>query len=186
MLATLGRVSRPAALAAVACVLSVGSVVAQLGDPTGPGQPVPIPPAQCPATVSCQYAERNYLPDGYRVQMLQVCGANCSSQYWVSDVAGGQALLTIDPVPNALIAIGRGADPQDAHPPVRTILPDYAASDPRCCPSQYRDTTYTWDSARGALVMGAPVTIPAAEFGGWDAARAGLESEQFSEVFPRS
>ena len=61
--------------AALATLLSAGQVGAQLGDPAGPGQSVPVPPAQCPRTLGCQYAGRNSLPEGYRFQMLHVCGA---------------------------------------------------------------------------------------------------------------
>ena len=171
-------------VAAAVLALSAGPVFAQLGDPSGPGQPVPLPAAQCPRTVGCQYAERNYLPDGYRFQMLQICGANCTSQYWVTNIPDGQALLTIEPVRGGgIVAVGPGSGPDDMHPPVRTVLPDYAPSDPACCPSQYRDTTYTWDAASGALVAGDPTVVPAPEFAGWDNVRANLESEQFFEVF---
>jgi hypothetical protein len=181
----LTHVFRTAVLAAATvCVLSVGPVVAQVGDPSGPGQAVPMPPVQCPQVLGCTYGERNYPPDGYRVQVLQVCGANCTNQYWVSSMSDGQLLLAIEPVRGGgIVAICQGADPQDMHPPIRTVLPNYAEQDPACCPSEYVDTTYTWDPASATLVAGDPTVVPAAEFGGWDSVRAGLESEGFFEVF---
>jgi hypothetical protein len=176
---------RTAILAAVAVsLLSAGLAAAQLGDPAGPGQAVPAPPAQCPRTFACQYAERNYLPDGYRFQALRVCGANCTTQYWASSIPDGQSLLAIDPVRGGgIVAVGQAASPQDPHPPVRTFLPAYAPEDAACCPSQYEDITYAWDPASNALVAGSPTVVPATEFEGWDATRARLESEGFFEVF---
>ena len=173
-----------AIIAAAMVSLPAGLAVAQLGDPAGPGQAVPAPPAQCPRTFACQYAERNYLPDSCRFQALQVCGANCTSQYWASSIPDGQSLLGIDPVRGGgIVAVGQGANPQDPHPPLRTFLPAYAPEDAACCPSQYEDITYTWDPANNALVAGSPTIVPAMEFGGWDATRASLEGEGFFDVF---
>ncbi len=69
-------------------------------------------------------------------------------------------------------------------PPLRVIVPDYLPSDALCCPSQFKDTTYTWDAARNTLVMSTSRVIPAAEFGGWEALRQELQREQFFDVFP--
>jgi hypothetical protein len=177
--------SRIAMLAAAAAtVLSVSPAVAQASDPPGPGQDVPPPPAQCPQVLACTYTERNYLPNSYRFQMLRVCGANCTSQYWVSSIPEGQLLVAIEPVRGGgIVAIGRAADPQEAHPPIRTVLPDFAPKDPACCPSQYADTTYVWDPASATLAAGDPTLVPAGEFDGWESVRARLESEGFFEVF---
>src|SRR5215468_12129306 len=107
-----------------------------LGDPAGPGQAVPMPAPECPRTVACQYAERSFLPDGYRLQSLQVCGANCTTQYWVSAITDGQQLLAVDPVRGGgVVVVERGVQ----KPRVRTVLPNYAASDPACCPSGFTD-----------------------------------------------
>jgi hypothetical protein len=115
--------------------------------------------------------------------MLEVCGANCSSQYWVSNQPGGQVLLTIPPTRGGgIIARGRATDPNDVHPPIRTVFPSYAATDAMCCPSQFQDITYTWDAARSALVAGPPRTMSAAEFPGWESMRSTLQAEQFFEV----
>ncbi len=71
--------------------LSAGLVAAQIYLAPAPFQSVPIPPAQCPSTLGCTYSERNPLSpnSGYRFQMLQTCGANCATQYWVSNGSGG-------------------------------------------------------------------------------------------------
>ena len=121
---------------------------AQLGDPSGPGQAVPAPPAQCPDIISCSYSERNALgPDGgYRFQTLaNVCGANCTTQYWVSDMATSKPLLTVDP--------GAAASSPSSVPattarstPACGSRPHYGPNDPACCPTNYRDTTYTWNA----------------------------------------
>jgi hypothetical protein len=172
-------------VALLASIVSGGQAVAQVGQPTGPGQAVPLPPAQCPATFGCMYGERNFLPNGYRVQRLEVCGANCTTQYWVTTIPDGQLLLSIDPVRGGgVISVKAASILQDPHPPLRTILPDYQPSDSACCPSQYADTTYTWDQRSGALLAGAPSIIAAADFNGWDDVRAGLQADGFFDVFP--
>jgi len=148
-----------------------------LGDVAGPGQPVARPGPQCPRTIACQYAERNVLPDGYRVQSLLVCGANCTTQYWVSSRAAGQQLLELAPVRGgAILAIGP-AGGSDNHPPVRVVVPSYAPADPACCPSGYADTTYTWAPESAGLVADEPILTPASEFPGWDAVRQALQAE---------
>ena len=68
-----------------------------IGDDSGPGQSVAQPAAQCPHTIACTYAEQNLIPTTYRLQSLEVCGANCTTQYWVSAMADGQSLLEVDP-----------------------------------------------------------------------------------------
>ena len=188
MLSSLRKALPRAALtAALAAVLWAPPVLAQMAGASGPGQTVPIPPAQCAPTIACQYGERNYLPDGYRFQMLQLCGADCTTQYWVSNISDNQVLLTIEPVRGGgIIAVGQGASPEDQHPPVRTVVPSYASTDPACCPSQYQDTTYSWDPGSNALVAGDVAIIPATEFPGWDNVRQSLQDEQFSPVFPAS
>ena len=165
--------------------LSAGLVAAQIYSPSAPFQSVPPPPAQCPSTLGFTYAERNPLTpsDGYRFQLLQTCGANCATQYWVSNAADGKVLLTIEPVRGGgLVAFDQSNAPQDTHPPLRTIVPDYQPTDAQCCPSQYQDTTYTWDPAGRALV-GSPTVIPAADFPGWESVRQSLEGERFVPVF---
>ena len=177
---------RLAALAAAAAtILSAGLVGAQLGDPRGPGEAVPQPPAMCAQTISCTYDERTFLPHGYRFQSLTVCGANCTTQYWVSDSTDNKLLLTVEPVRGGgVVAVGRVDSPTGAHPPVRVIIPHYAPTDAACCPSGYQDTTYTWDAARQTLVAGTPTITPSAEFPGWDNLRRSLEGQQFFEVWP--
>jgi hypothetical protein len=165
-----------------------------LADVPGPGQAVPMPAAQCPQTTACQYAERTLLPDGYRLQALEVCGANCSTQYWVSDSVTGQPLISTDAIRGGgLVAIAAtaapGATPPDQaalaenHPSVRTVLPSFVAGDAACCPSAYVDTTYVWDAGRRTLVAAEPTIVPAAEFGGWDAAREQLTRDGFADAF---
>ncbi len=175
------------ALAAVLSALTVGLAWAQLGNPQGPGQAVSQPPAMCDQTVSCTYSERNALGQngGYRFQSLLVCGANCTTQYWVSDVATGKLLLGIEPVRGGgLIATGRQANDQDTHPPVRVVVPDYGPNDPACCPSGYKETTYTYDPSSNALTASASSTIPSQQFPGWQELRQQLEQQQFFPVFP--
>jgi hypothetical protein len=124
--------------------------------------------------VACQLAERNFLPGGYRVQSLQVCGANCTTQYWVSSIDDGHELLEIDPIRGGgVLAVGRDA----STPPVRSVLPSYAATDPACCPSGFADVTYSWEAGSGTLSPGEPVITPATDFPGWDAVRQELAQE---------
>ncbi len=157
--------------------------VGQLGDPRGPGQAVARPSSQCPETVACRYSERTFLPSGYRFQSLEVCGANCTTQYWVTLSTGDRTLLAIPPVRGGgLVLVSRATLP-DQLQSVRTVLPDYAPKDPACCPSGFRDTVYGWDPGEGALVAQAENVIPAPLFGGWDAERAALQAEGFFEVF---
>ena len=176
-----------AAVAALTgAAVSAALARAQLGDPGGPGQSVPPPPAQCPRTIACSYTEHNSLgPEGgYRFQRLLVCGANCTTQYWVHDLPSEALLLTLAPVRGGgIVAMQSGDDPADTHRPIRTVLPDYQPSDPACCPSRYADTTYTWDPDRQALVAAAPTFIEAGAFPGWDQLRQQLQSEGFFDVF---
>jgi len=183
------RLPRAAIAATSALLLSVGLAGAQLGDPGGPGQAVPAPPAQCPRTIACSYSERNTLGSngGYRFQSLNVCGANCTTQYWVSDVATGKLLLTIDPVRGGgILATGRQANDEDVHPPVRVVVPDYGPNDPACCPSGFRDTTYTWDAASASLVAGPPNMVPTQGGPGLEGLQQQMRDEGFFDVFPRS
>ena len=148
-----------------------------LGDPAGPGQSVARPAAECPRTIACQYAERTFLPDGYRFQSLQVCGANCTTQYWVSTSTDDQQILTLDPVRGGAVIALQPSTSANAHPEVRVVLPSYGSADPACCPSSYADTTYAWDDASGTLSPGSAVLTPAAEFPGWDQVRQELQVE---------
>ena len=176
-----------AVAAAIATVLSGGLAAAQLGDPGGPGQAVSQPAALCARTVSCTYSERNSLgPEGgYRFQSLLVCGANCATQYWVSDMATGKLLLGIDPVRGGgLVASGRQSSPQDTHPPVRVLVPDYQPSDAACCPSGYKETTYTYDAASNSLTASASNVVPSQQFPGWQELRQQWEQQGFFPVFP--
>jgi len=155
-----------------------GSSSGAIADVRGPGQAVPQPAPQCPQTVGCQYAERTFLPNGYRFQSLEVCGANCTTQYWVSTSTDDRQLIALDPVRGGgVLAVQRGGPASTAQPPVRVVVPNYAATDAACCPSSYADTTYTWGDASGTLVAGQPVLTPAADFPGWDAVRQELEAE---------
>lgn len=172
------------ALSAAPFVAAVGVALAQAGGPTGPGQSVDQPPAMCPEAMSCSYEERNYLPNGYRAQMLQVCGANCTSQYWLSDRVGGQLLVSTEPIPGgAVIAVGRAESSDETHPPVRLVAPNYQPEDARCCPSWYSDTTYRWDATSGTLVADEPTYLPADQFPGWDGLRTQLQDAGFFEIF---
>jgi hypothetical protein len=148
-----------------------------IADVNGPGQSVARPAPQCPRTTACQYAERTFLPDGYRLQSLQVCGANCATQYWVSSGTDGQQLIALDPLRGgAVLAVAR-ATPPDSHPPVRVVLPNYNQDDAACCPSAFADTTYTWDAGSNALAAGQPILTSASDFPGWDAVRQELMAE---------
>ena len=153
----------------VALVASASPVGAQNG-PSGPGQAVPQPSAQCPQTIGCTYAEENLIPVGYRLQSLQVCGANCTTQYWVSLLSNDQQLLEIDPVRGgAIVATNANS--------VRVVMPAFGPNDPACCPSGFSDTTYTWDDPSGSLVAGQPEVTPSDQFPGFDAVRQELQSE---------
>jgi hypothetical protein len=173
-----------ALVAATTAALAAGPARAQLGDPRGPGESAPPPPAMCAQTISCTYSERNYLPSGYRFQSLQVCGANCTTQYWVRNMPDDQVLLSTDPVRGGgLVTVQRATDPNDTHPGIRIILPHYTPSDAACCPSGYQDITYTWDPATATLVASSATIIPTADFGGWETELHRLESAQFFKVF---
>jgi hypothetical protein len=146
-----------------------------IADVNGPGQSVVRPAPQCPRTVSCQYTERTFLPDGYRVQSLLVCGANCATQYWVSTSTDQQQVLALDPVRGgAVIAVGQASG---GNPPVRVVEPNYLPTDAACCPSGFADTTYTWDDSANTLVAGQAVVTASADFPGWDAVRQELMNE---------
>jgi hypothetical protein len=154
-------------------LVSVTPAAAQVGDVTGPGQSVPQPPAQCPQTIACTYSEQNMLPNGLRFQSLQVCGANCTTQYWVSSISSGDQLLEIDPIRGgAIVAFSR-----DNNPSVRVVQAVYGPNDPACCPSSFSDTTYSWDSGSNSLVAGDPQLTPADQFPGYDATRQELQNE---------
>lgn len=156
---------------------------AQMGDPAGPGQPVPRPAAQCAQAMACTYDERTMMPAGYRFQALTVCGANCTTQYWVSAVADGRQLLEIPPVRGGgLVAIARGAD-GGGPPAIRTVLPSYGPNDAMCCPSSYVDTTYSWDPAQSTLVPGQPVVTPAGEDDVLASSLSRLTEAGFTEIF---
>jgi hypothetical protein len=147
-----------------------------IADVSGPGQAVSQPAAQCPHTISCDYAERNMPSADYRLQSLRVCGANCTTQYWVSGLADGQQLLELDPVRGgAVLAVAASSD--KAHPSVRMVTPQYASGDPACCPSGFADTTYAWDATNTALTAAQPVVTPASDFPGWDEVRRELQAE---------
>jgi hypothetical protein len=183
---SLARAFGVAAIVVAATALSAGLATAQLGDPQGPGQSVAAPPPQCPRTVGCTYSERNSLgPNpGYRFQALQVCGANCTTQYWVTNAADGRVLLSIEPMRGGgIVAMARGTSPDDPHPGIRVIEPGYAPTDAMRCPSFYKDTTYVWDAARSTVVPGSEMAFPSGAFPGWEAVRAMLEREGWTELF---
>ena len=158
---------------------------AQIGDVPGPGQPVARPASQCPQTASCTYDERTIMPAGYRFQSLTICGANCTTQYWISAVADGKQLVEVKPTRGGgMIAVERD-NSEGGHPAVRTIVPSYAPSDATCCPSSYVDTTYTWDAAKGTMVAGQPVSTPVTPDDeiDWIDAHDMLMQDGFVEVF---
>ncbi|MBV8718804.1 MAG: hypothetical protein JO020_03735 [Chloroflexi bacterium] len=159
--------------AALLALLFVTPVNAQVGDVSGPGQAVAQPPAQCPQTIACQYNEQNLMSSSYRLQSLMVCGANCTTQYWVSSLSDGAQLLEIDPVRGgAVVAVSR-----DPNPSVRVVQAAYGPNDPACCPSGFDDTTYAWDAGSNSLVAGEPQVTPADQFPGYDAVRQELAAE---------
>lgn len=178
------RIRAVLVLAAVAALfLLAAPASAQIGDVPGPGQPVGKPPLQCPQTIACTYDERGQLAAGYRFQALTVCGANCTTQYWVSASTDGKTLIEIPPTRGGgLIAVARGAD-GGGPPAVRTVLPGYGSNDPACCPSSSVDTTYTWDDAQGTLVAGEPVSTPTGDGDASAAAHERLVQDGFFEVF---
>jgi hypothetical protein len=148
---------------------------AQIADAPGPGEPVARPASQCPQAIGCQYAEAHLLPTDYLLQSLQVCGANCTSQYWIAAVSDGHQLLATDPVRGgAVVAVQR--TPGD-YPPVRVVMAMYGPNDPGCCPSAFSDTTYTWDPSTSSLVAGDPNITPADQFAGYEATRNELSAE---------
>ena len=104
----------PCALALAATLATAGWAVpvsAQIADVAGPGQSAPRPGPQCPQTLGCTYEERMLPPAGYRFQALTVCGANCTTQYWVSAMADGKPLLEVPPVRGGgMIAVARSED----------------------------------------------------------------------------
>ena len=165
--------------------LSPTAANAQIGDVPGPGQPVARPASQCPQTTSCTYDERTIAPAGYRFQSLTICGADCTTQYWISAVADGKLLVEVNPTRGGgMIAVEREND-ADGHPAIRTIVPDFSASARACCPSSYVDTTYTWDAAKGSMVPGQPVSTPvtAEDEIDWIDAHDMLMQDGFVEVF---
>jgi hypothetical protein len=153
-----------------------------IGEVSGPGQAARMPAALCPRTVACRFAEFSDPRDGYRVQALEICGANCTTQYWMSTVTDGQQILEIDPVRGGGLLTVKQAAPGETHPAVRTVLPIYAPNDAACCPSAFADTTYTWDTVTGTLVAGEPSMIPSGGFVGWDAMRVALANDGFVEI----
>ena len=156
-------------------LITIQPAYAQIADVPGPGEPVPQPPSQCPQAIGCQYAEYHLLSTDYRLQSLQVCGANCTSQYWIAAISDGHQLLATDPVRGgAVIAVQR--TPGD-YPPVRVVMAMYAPNDPGCCPSAFSDTTYTWDPSSSTLVAGDPTLTPAEQFPGYEATREELSAE---------
>jgi hypothetical protein len=156
-------------------IITAPTAHGQIADVSGPGQSAVQPPPQCPRTIACHYAEQNFVPNGYRLQALEVCGANCTTQYWVSAITDGQALLTIDPTRGgAILAVDRSGGSQ---PRVRTVMASYASTDPACCPSGFTDTTYSWDTASNALVPTTSDFTPADQFPGYDATRKALAAE---------
>jgi hypothetical protein len=162
--------------AVLVALLSIRPAYAQIADVPGPGQAVAQPPPQCPQATGCQYAEYRLFSTDYRVQSLQVCGANCTSQYWIGAVSDGHQLLATDPVRGgAVVAVQRVSD--DDHPPVRVVMAMYAPTDPGCCPSAFSDTSYTWDPSSNSLVAGEPVLTAADQFPGYDATREQLAAE---------
>lgn len=117
------------------------------------------------------------LPDGYRLQSLQICGANCTTQYWIAAMSDGHQLLELDPVRGgAIMAVSRTMPP-DGHAQVRIIMPNYAQTDPACCPSAYSDTLYSWDPDSDTLVAADASLTPADQFAGYDATRQELLTE---------
>ena len=156
---------------------------AQIGDVSGPGQPVSRPASQCPQTIACTYDERSLMTAGYRFQSLTICGANCTTQYWVSTLADGRLLVETAPVRGGgVIAVARTAD-GGGPPAVRTVLPGYGPSDPACCPSSYVETTYAWDAGQGTLVAGESLSTPTGDSDGWGAAHDRMMQDGFAEVF---
>jgi hypothetical protein len=158
---------------------------AQSGEITGPGQTASSPSPLCAQVLACNYQERNIPETGYRVQSLEVCGANCTTQYWVSLKDDRKQVLQVDPTRGGgIVAVKLPVD-GETRPAVRTILPNYAPTDPACCPSAFSDITYTWDEQAESLGAGEPVIIPADEFGGWDAARERLAADGFRDPLRR-
>ena len=173
-------------LAAAVLLLTVGPIFAQERGLLGSSQGEPPPTAQCPADLICTYAEHQLLYAGYRFQALLLCGANCSAQYWVASIPDGRVLIATGAVRGGgIVAIRSAPGMADPHPPVRIVLPDYAPEDPGCCPSRFKDTTYTWDTSTASLVESSVRFLPASEMTDWDAFRASLEAEQFFDVFRR-
>jgi hypothetical protein len=166
---------RAISAALLASVLAIQPTFAQIADVPGPGEPVARPASQCPQAIGCQYAESHVLSTDYLLQSLQVCGANCTSQYWIGAVSDGHELLATDPVRGgAVVAVQRT---QGDYPPVRVVMAMYGPNDPGCCPSGYADTTYTWDPNSSTLVAGDPSITPADQFAGYEATRDELTAE---------
>jgi hypothetical protein len=167
----------------LALLLSAAPASAQIADVPGPGQAVPKPAPQCPQTIACSYDERRQMPSGYRFQAVTVCGANCTTQYWVSASDDGKPLIEIAPVRGgALIAVSRSTD-GGGPSSVRTVVPGYGPTDPACCPSSFVDTTYTWDDGQATLVAGEPVSTPAGDADGLAGYHAKLVQDGYYEVF---
>ena len=119
---------------------------------------------------------------GYRFQALTVCGANCTTQYWLSAISDGKLLVEVPPVRGGgIIAVSRGAD-GGGPPAVLTVLPGYGPSDPACCPSSYVETTYTWDAGQSTLVPGEPVSTPTGDGDALAGAHERLVQDGFFEV----
>ena len=152
--------------------------------PAGPAMAVPRPAVQCPQTAACTYQERSDASTNYLFQALEVCGADCSTQFWVSDLASDQDLLDVPPIAGGgIVAVSRARLASTDRAQVRTVLPQFSPSDPTCCPSSYIDVTYGWDASGQTLVPAATVTIASANFNSWVAQRSRLQADGFVDVF---
>ena len=142
---------------------------------------MPQPTVQCPAEeVSCTYADRYLTHNGYRFQMLQICGVSCRTEFWVS-TPDGQVLLNTPMHNTGILAVrtsGPGVNPET--PPVRVVVPLFAATDRLCCPSEYSSTVYEYNPA-GSFTPTPLPNVPAASL---EDLKQSVTAEGWTVVFP--
>jgi hypothetical protein len=175
----LHRLRLAALAAATASMLLMGRGAAQVA----PVEPMPQPTVQCPAEeVSCTYVDRYLTHNGYRFQMLQICGVSCRTEFWVS-TPDGQVLLNTPMHNTGILAVrtsGAGVNPET--PPVRVVVPLFAATDRLCCPSEYSSTVYEYNPA-GSF---APTPLPNVPAASLEDLKQSVTSEGWTVVLPLS
>jgi hypothetical protein len=139
-------------------------------------EPAPAPVCTIEFT-ACTYGESmpfaiDFNAPRYRIQGRLACGANCTSTYWITNAATGALLLN---------ASDTGVVLATRENQIRLIVPSDVGRQARCCPTQFVDTTYTWDPSRGVLAESARSTITVDDY---DRVVQGLEGQGFERFHP--